>query len=1356
MSGIDRYRLEAELGTGAMGAVYRAYDRERDARVALKLLRDLDPETLYRFKQEFRALTDVSHPNLVSLYELVASDRDTWFLTMELVEGADFLAHVRGPEASQLAGLDEPGPRDFADFDDLPGAGDGPDFSEDFGTGGFEVVHTTQIPTFVAADAVWGQSPVPPAPLPRDQARPLAYEAQLTRLRAALRQLAEAVDALHRAGILHRDLKPSNVLVTGEGRVVVLDFGIVLPLRGAEHKRESRERMAGTPAYMAPEQGTGAPLTAASDWYSVGIMLYEALTGRVPFSGKLHEVMEKKRCLDPPPPMLYSEAVPPDLDALCMDLLARAPEQRPSASEVLARLGGARSSAPRLSPGAAATDLLVGRARQLAVLENTFLHPARGQLGAVLVRGRSGVGKSALVQRFTSNLAATGTATVLAGRCYEREQVPFKALDSLMDAFTRLMLDLPAAAGATLLPPRIEVLARMFPVLRQIEAVAAVADASGANKVLDQSSPREQRRVAVEVLRALLARLSAQRPVVLAVDDVQWGDTDSASLLADAVVPAAKMPVLLIFSCRTDTANLGAFVDSLSTVRLTRRTTGRGRNPGGWPGGWPGRWVDMPLEQLALADARALATALLERAGVAAAQAEVVAHESGGNPLFVHELVHYLSEHADARTAGALSLTLEQVLRTRLAELPGPARALLDAVAVAGRPLDENVAFRAAGLTWDDQSALGYLRNAHLVRTLRADGRDRIETAHDRIRATALAELARASGQRAGQNLGNRPETAAAAEATASEATASEAVTSSALAVCHRRLADALLAAGETDAEILGWHYECAGERVRAAEHYQRAALRAARALAFDRAAALFERTARLGAWPDEARRQLEIQRAEALTHAGRSADSAQAYLRAAEGADADTGLRLRGRAADQLLRSGHVDAGLETLRQVLSALGLRLPQSRIGTLSQLLRWRLQVRLRGFERRGDPGSALSPALRTRLDLCWSATACLAMVDVQAGMAFQQRHAIEALAAGEPGHVARALAAEAAFVSLAGISQRVRAMSLCEEAQILAQDSGDRVALAWAHGVTGLVHFMSGEWMACCEAAERSLPLLTDHDAMRWERSSSELYRLWGLQRQGALARIAERTLALRFDAEERGDLYAMALFSIGWPNVTWLMTGDVEGARAVADEVMARWSQRTYQLEHYWYLLSSVNAGVYAGEGAHALELIDRDREQVRRSLLLRTQIARIEFADFEGRAALCAAVNSQGEERARHLARAERCRRRLGRENLATAHASAALIAAAITAIQASDPAEERVLAQMRAAAQACDVAAEPLRAAVIRGYLGQRLGGDAGANLIHAAEERLLGEGVTEPARMSAMLVPGFTSGRSGGAPG
>lgn len=1303
LGGIHRYVLEAELGSGAMGTVYRARDRERDVRLALKLLRYLEPDAIYRFKQEFRALADVSHPNLVSLYELIAADRDTWILTMELIDGADFLDHVRGPDADEIPAFGEPSSQAPGQAPASPAG--------------------SQVTTAVAdldgiQAALLAARGATPMPVPMARAAPLWHDDQIARLRAALRQLAEAVAALHHAGVLHRDLKPSNVLVTGEGRVVVLDFGIVLPLQGAENARESRLHLAGTPPYMAPEQGTGVPLTAASDWYSVGIMLYEALTGRIPYSGELDDMLHQKRCFDPPPPMLYGDAVPADLDALCMDLLARAPDRRPSGDEVLARLGGARTSAPTLATARSSAELLVGRARQLAVLENTFAHSARGQLGAVLIRGRSGVGKTTLVQRFVADVENAGAAMVLSGRCHEREQVPFKALDSLMDALTRQLLDKPASAVASLLPPRIEVLARMFPVLRQIEVVAR-ADAARARGG-EASSPRERRRLAVEVLRALFTRLTIRRPLVLTVDDVQWGDTDSAGLLADALVPAADLPVLLIFVCRTDTGDMGEFLDALSTVRLTRRTTGRGRQPGSMVVGWPGRWIDLPLDQLATADARSLAAMLLGRAGLGAGHADVIARESGGNPLFVHELVRYLREHESARRDGTLAVTLEQVLRQRLAELPAPARALLDVVAVASRPLDEDMAFRAAGLAWEDQSALAYLRSAYLVRTYRVNGRDRIEAFHDRIRELVLAEL---DGQAAPAGDQLAP-----------------------LAACHRKLAECLEAAGEADAEVLAWHHECAGARDRAAMYTRRAAERAARALAMDRAAALFERVLRLGAWSGTERRQLHIHHGEALLHAGRGAEAAAAYLRAAEGADTDEALKLRGRAAEHLLRSGHIDDGLDILRQVLAALGLRLPKSRAGMLGQLLHWRLRTRLRGFEYQARAPGDIPPAVRTRLELCWSATASLAMVDLQAAMVFQQRHAMDALAAGDSGHVARAMTAEAGFLAVAGPQQRQRALDLVEGARDLAQGCGDHVALAWSHGVTALVHFMSGDWRACCEAADQALPLLTDRDAMRWERSSAELYRIWGLVRLGALGRVAERTLALRLDAEERGDLYAMTLFSIGWPNITWLLAGDVEGARAIAAECMERWSRRGYQLEHYWHLIAAVHADLYAGDSAGALARIDRERAQVQRTLVLRTQIARVDFLDLEGRSALHAAMTSHGDARQEHLARAERCRRRLAREVPATARASAALLAAGMAAVRADSPGDERVLEQMRAAAQACDVASEPLRAALIRGYLGQRVGGDAGANLVRAAARMLADEGAIEPERMSALLVPGL----------
>ena len=300
--GNDRFLIEERLGAGGYGVVYRALDRERRIPVALKTLRRMAAKALVRFKQEFRALADVSHPNLVALYEL-SSHEDQWFFTMELVDGVNFLRYVRGdtyPNAADTTS-DLRSPSNSGDiqaFDSTPGDPiSGP---------------------FAAAGAL-----------------------KLERLRHALPQLAEGVLGLHAAGKLHRDIKPLNVLVTSEGRVVLLDFGLVTELVPDQSLTVDA---AGTPAYMSPEQGAGLPLTEASDWYNVGSLLYQALTGRLPFTGTLPEVMRQKQSCEPAPPREVAEDVPGDLDALCRDLLRRDPEMRPAGPEVLRRLKGGTGS----------------------------------------------------------------------------------------------------------------------------------------------------------------------------------------------------------------------------------------------------------------------------------------------------------------------------------------------------------------------------------------------------------------------------------------------------------------------------------------------------------------------------------------------------------------------------------------------------------------------------------------------------------------------------------------------------------------------------------------------------------------------------------------------------------------------------------------------------------------------------------------------------------------------------------------------------------------------------------------------------------------------------------------------------
>src|SRR5205823_1524752 len=140
------------------------------------------------------------------------------------------------------------------------------------------------------------------------------------RIRGAFRELAGGVHALHAAGIVHCDLKPSNVMVAEDDRVVILDFGLARQLFGFD--ADARLRTGGTPAYMAPEQyGGEEPVSEATDWYSVGVMLYQALSGRLPFVGSSAEIRHLKFAGAPRPLSAFVDGVPPDLESLCFALL---------------------------------------------------------------------------------------------------------------------------------------------------------------------------------------------------------------------------------------------------------------------------------------------------------------------------------------------------------------------------------------------------------------------------------------------------------------------------------------------------------------------------------------------------------------------------------------------------------------------------------------------------------------------------------------------------------------------------------------------------------------------------------------------------------------------------------------------------------------------------------------------------------------------------------------------------------------------------------------------------------------------------------------------------------------------------
>ncbi|WP_437510187.1 protein kinase domain-containing protein [Sorangium sp. So ce1099] len=534
----DRFQILRRLGAGGFGIVYEALDRERGERVALKTLARVNPSALYRFKKEFRALADIAHDNLVRLHDLIGADGE-WFFTMELVRGADWLTYVRRQDAPAGAGpstsLASTAPPDQ----------------------GIDVEATLE-----DALARW------PAPLHASDAAWPEARADLGRVRSSLAQVARALRAVHEAQLVHRDLKPSNVLVTPEGRAVVLDFGIATHLIHGGQTATDADQIVGTPLYMAPEQVGPRAVTPSADWYALGVMLFEALAGRPPYTGTALEVLAEKQRAAPPALRDVAPWAPGDLADLAADLLCAPPERRPSGLEVLRRLGATdglaaaprdandRRAAGAEQGGRGAPALAAPREQDLEALDAALAAVREGRPGLAVIHGAAGTGKSALVRAFLDGEAA-GDALVLEGRCHEREQVPHKALDGAIDALSRYLVRIPRPEAAALMPRGVASLARVFPVLARVPAVSEAPGGPG-----DESEARLRERASA-ALRDLLGRISDRRPVIVLIEDAHWGDADSASLLAEIMAPPDPAVILLILACRTDGAGQGPLLDAL-------------------------------------------------------------------------------------------------------------------------------------------------------------------------------------------------------------------------------------------------------------------------------------------------------------------------------------------------------------------------------------------------------------------------------------------------------------------------------------------------------------------------------------------------------------------------------------------------------------------------------------------------------------------------------------------------------------------------------------------------------------------------------------------------------------------------
>jgi serine/threonine protein kinase len=287
-----------------MGRILRGRDRLSGLSVALKTVRSQRRADAASLRREIVALSRMSHPGVVR-FVAEGGWRGIPWMALELLEGRTVCDEIdllwrKGPEG-------------------LFQAQHGRCRSED-------------LPTMPAHFRALRRSPVQAT----RNTPAVAAGGRLHDVVGIAANLCSALDYVHGLGLVHRDVKPSNVFLGDDGRVTLLDFGLVCPARGEPGSCESADSCVGTMEYAAPEQIRGEPVDARADIYSLGCMLYELVTGRRPVDATEPSALgERPRAPDPIRPSALVAGVPRPLEELVSAMLAKRPEDRPASAEIV-------------------------------------------------------------------------------------------------------------------------------------------------------------------------------------------------------------------------------------------------------------------------------------------------------------------------------------------------------------------------------------------------------------------------------------------------------------------------------------------------------------------------------------------------------------------------------------------------------------------------------------------------------------------------------------------------------------------------------------------------------------------------------------------------------------------------------------------------------------------------------------------------------------------------------------------------------------------------------------------------------------------------------------------------------------